>query len=57
MQSGNEFGQLRPEKAFFFRNHAEYEAGRLVTDLFFLLKALYKVKASCQHLLICFDIF
>ena len=34
---------------FYFKNHAENEAGRLVPDLFFFQKkkkALYKVKAS-----------
>ena len=31
---------------FFFKNHAENEAGRLVLDLFlFFKKALYEVKA------------
>ena len=32
---------------FYFKNHAENEAGRLVPDLFlFSKKALYEVKAS-----------
>ena len=32
---------------FFFKNHAENEAGRLVPDLFlFFKKALYEVKAN-----------
>ena len=32
---------------FFFKNHGENEAGRLVPDLFlFLKKALYEDKAS-----------
>ena len=32
---------------FFFKNHAENEAGRLVLDLFlFFKKAFYEVKAS-----------
>ena len=43
------FGQLiefKKEK-FFFKNHAENEAGRLVTDLFlYFKKALYDVKSS-----------
>ena len=36
---------------FFFKNHSENEAERLVLDLFlFFKKALYEVKASCvQH--------
>ena len=38
----------------FFRNHAENEAGRLVTDLFFK-KVLNEVKAS--GLLLSFNIF
>ena len=41
------FGQLIARKIFFFKNHAENEAGRLVPILFlFFKKALYKVKAS-----------
>ena len=33
---------------FFFKNHTENEAGKLVTDLLlFSKKALYEVKASC----------
>ena len=36
---------------FFFRNHAENEAGKLVPDLFlFFKKALDEVKTSGQHL-------
>ena len=36
---------------FFFKNHAENEAGRRLTDLFFnFKKALYKLKASGQHI-------
>ena len=32
---------------FFFKNHAENEAGRLVPDLFLIFKkALYEIKAS-----------
>ena len=31
---------------FLFKNHAEYEAGRLIPDLFLIFKkALYEVKA------------
>ena len=34
-------------ETFFFKNHAENEAGRLFLDIFlFLKKALYEVKAS-----------
>ena len=33
------------KKIFFFKNYAENEAGRLVSDLF-LKKALFEVKAS-----------
>ena len=43
------FGQLIDitREIFFFENHVENEAGRLVPDLFlFLKKALYEVKAS-----------
>ena len=41
---------------FFFKNHAENEVRKLVPDLFlFSEKALYKVKASGQHL--SFNIF
>ena len=41
---------------FFFKNHAENEAGRLVPDaLLFFKKALYEVKASSQQL--SFNIF
>ena len=36
---------------FFFKNHAENEAGRLVPDLFLSFeKALYKVKESGEHI-------
>ena len=36
---------------FFFKNHAENKAWRLVLDLFlFFKKVLYKVKASGHHL-------
>ena len=36
---------------FFFKNHAENEAGRLVSHLYlFLKKALRKVKAISLHL-------
>ena len=35
----------------FFNNHGEKDAGRLGPDLLlFFRKALYKVRASCQHL-------
>ena len=41
---------------FYFKNHAENEAGRLVPDLFsFLEKALYDVKANGLEL--SFSIF
>ena len=41
---------------FFFKNHAENKAGRLVPELFlFFEKALYEVKASGLQL--SFDIF
>ena len=41
---------------FYFKNHAENEAGRLVPDLFlFFKKALYEVKASGLQL--SFNIF
>ena len=43
------FGQLYniTRKIFFFKNHAENEAERLVPDLFlFFQKALYEVKAN-----------
>ena len=43
------FGQLIEynKRHFFFKNHAENKAGRLVPDLFlFFKKALYKVNAS-----------
>ena len=36
---------------YFFKNHAENEAGRLVADLYFFFeKALYELKANDQHL-------
>ena len=47
------FGQLLEIlwEIFFFENHAESEAGKLVPDLFlFFKKALYKVKTSGQYL-------
>ena len=41
---------------FFFKHHAENEAGRLVLDPFlFFEKALYEIKASSLQL--SFDIF
>ena len=41
---------------FFFKNHAENEAERLVPDLFLVFnKALYKIKASGLRL--SFNIF
>ena len=41
---------------YFFKNHTENEAGRLVPGLFlFSEKALYEVKASCLQL--SFNIF
>ena len=41
---------------FFFKHDAEKKSGRLIPDLFlFFVKALYKVKASGQHL--SFNIF
>ena len=44
------------KRYFFFKNHAENEAGRLVPDLFlFLKKPLYEVKASGMQL--SFNIF
>ena len=48
------FGQLiEHEKYFSSKNHAKIETGRLVVELFLFFKeALYKVKASGQHL--CF---
>ena len=40
----------RNREIFYFKNHAENEAGRLVSDIFlFFQKALYKVKASGFH--------
>ena len=47
------FGQVKEYKReiFFFKNHAENEAGRLVPDLFlFFKKALYDVKANGMQL-------
>ena len=47
------FGQLieYPVRNFFFENHAENEARKLVPDHFlFLENVLYEVKASIQHL-------
>ena len=47
------FGQLIELKReiFFFKNHAENVAGRLVLELFlFFEKALYKTKESFKHL-------
>ena len=35
-----------PRKTVFFKNHAENEAGRLVSDLLLFKKGLYEVKAS-----------
>ena len=43
------------EKYFFFKNHAENEAGTPVSDLFFEKKSLCRVKASGQH--VSFNIF
>ena len=46
MKSHQLIGDTR--EIFFFKNHAEDEAGRLVPDLFlFFKKALYEIKASC----------
>ena len=48
--------QTLRRKIFFFKNHGENEAGRLVPDFFlFFKKALYKVKAS--RLQLNFNIF
>ena len=46
------FGQLiKHNKIYFFKNHAQNEVERLVPDLFlYFKKALYKAKASGQHL-------
>ena len=47
------FGQLikyYSMRNIFFENHAENEIGELVPYLLFFNKALYKVKASDQHL-------
>ena len=52
------FGQLIEYnvKIFFFKNHEEKEAGRLVPDLFlFFKKSLNEGKASDQYL--SFNIF
>ena len=51
------FGQLIESNIgiFFFKNHAENEAGRLVPDLFFLTKAFHEVNASGLQLI--FNIF
>ena len=46
------------KEMFFFQNHAEYEAGRLVPDFFFFFKKkkdLYEAKASGLEL--TFNIF
>ena len=40
---------------FFFKNHAEIEAGRLFSGLFFQKKVLYEMKASGQQFI--FNIF
>ena len=46
MKSHQLIGDTR--EIFFFKNHAEDEAGRPVPDLFlFFKKALYEIKASC----------
>ena len=47
-RSTMKFGQLIEYKEkFFFENHEENEAARLVPDLFFFLKkALYELKAG-----------
>ena len=47
------FGQLIECNVviFFFKNHAENEARRLVPDLFlFLKRGLYEVKSCDQHI-------
>ena len=52
------FGQLIESTIdiFFFKNHAENEAGRIVLDLFsFFWKTLYEVKANGLEL--SFNIF
>ena len=47
---------IESKKIFFFRNHAENEVGRLVSDLFsFFEKTLYEVKANDPKL--SFSIF
>ena len=40
---------------FFFKNHGENEVERLVPNIFFYRKALYKVKANGQQL--SFNVF
>ena len=41
---------------FFFKNHTENEAGRLVPDQFlFFKKALYEANVVCSLVLISFD--
>ena len=37
-------------KIFFFKNHTENKAGRVVSDFFCFKKAFHEVKASGQHL-------
>ena len=37
--------KIQHKKIFFLKNHAENEAGRLATDLFLFLEALYEIKA------------
>ena len=52
------YGQLiEYNNTFFFKNHSENEAGRLVPDLFLLFKkALYEIKQMAWSLvLITFD--
>ena len=50
------FGQLIEREIFSFKNHAENEVGRLLTDLFlFFEKILYELKAS--DLQLSFNIF
>ena len=52
MQPDNEISSVnRTREIFFFKNHADNEAGRLVPDLFlFFKKALYKVKENVLQL-------
>ena len=40
------FGQLIAWEIFFFRNHAEHEAGRLVPDLFVFEKIFVEGKSK-----------